>query len=108
MLKLQKDNGIISEMSDFSLRVRKSYSADSLLMKSILEEVSFRNMDLDVKKEGERMGLVLEGDFNKRRFREEGVPLAMPTSPPSVINMNSPRNGNTNTAVSSMSLVCFE
>ena len=48
MLKMQNDNALINKMNDVPLRVRKSYSADSLLMKSILEEVSFKNMELDM------------------------------------------------------------
>ena len=36
MIKLQNDNAIINKVNEVPLRVRKSYSADSLLMKSIL------------------------------------------------------------------------
>ena len=48
MLKMQNDTAIASKMTEVPLRVRKSYSAESLLLKSILEEVSFRTIDLEV------------------------------------------------------------
>lgn len=45
---MQNDTAIASKMTEVPLRVRKSYSAESLLLKSILEEVSFRTIDLEV------------------------------------------------------------
>lgn len=70
-------------------------------MKSILEEVSFRDMDLDFPRA--ELPLVLEGDFRRKRKIEEGAVLAVavPTSPPSV-NANYPSNG-----CSEASLACF-
>ena len=107
MLKLQKDNAIIGKVGQVPLRVRKSYSADSLLMKSILEEVSFRNVDLDVSKQREQMGLVLQNNFRKKSRNEEGISLNIPTSPPSVFvekeNPNSARSGQ-----SGRSLECYQ
>jgi hypothetical protein len=50
MLKMQNDAATVDKMDvciSHSLRIRRSYSADTLIMKSIIEEVSFRNMDLD-------------------------------------------------------------
>ena len=59
MLKMQNNHAIADKMNHVSLRVRKSYSADSLLLKSIIEEVSFRNIDLDSNKEKEEIGIIL-------------------------------------------------
>jgi hypothetical protein len=107
MLKLQKDNAIINEMNDIALRVRRSYSADSLIMKSILEEVSFRNMDLEqLGRTREDMGLVVEVDFSlkSKAYAEEGPHHSMPTSPPSMISkvLNNNSNG-----LSAASVVCY-
>ena len=64
-------------------------------MKSILEEVSFKNLDIDVNREKEKMGLVLEGTFIKKNKIEEMIHLAMPTSPPSVFveKIENPNSG---------------
>jgi len=43
MLKMQNDTAIVCKNSG-SYRVRKSYSADTLILKSILEEVVMKNV----------------------------------------------------------------
>jgi hypothetical protein len=47
MLKMQKDSAVVQKLGGMApLRVRKTYSSDSLLLKAIMEEVSFKNVDL--------------------------------------------------------------
>ena len=82
-------------------KVRKSYSADTLLMKSILEEVSFKNMDLDISKE--EIPFELDLDFRRKKRMVEKVPLAVPTSPPSVTFNNHIESAGKSQA----SLTCF-
>lgn len=48
MLKLQTDSSKVERLCQregkpCSVRVRKSYSADTLILKSILQEVAFKN-----------------------------------------------------------------
>lgn len=82
---MQKDNDRVVRLNGSPLtRVRKSYSAESLIMKSILQEVSFKNMDLDVSR-SEELTIVLEADFKRKKRIEDGAALAVPHSPPSVI-----------------------
>lgn len=88
MLKMQNDSAVVNRLgSPLSLRVRKSYSADSLIMKSILQEICFKNMDLDLPKFDD-LPIVLEGDFRRKKKMEEGVSITIPTSPPSVVPSN--------------------
>ena len=53
MIKLQVDSSQIekieSRMGRSGGRVRKCYSADTLILKSIIEEVTFKNLDIDAK-----------------------------------------------------------
>ena len=63
MLKMQIDTAIVNKIHEVSLRVRKSYSADTLILKSILEEVSFRTVDVDIGKNREDMGMILSGEY---------------------------------------------
>lgn len=82
---MQKDNDRVVKLNGLPLtRVRKSYSAESLIMKSILQEVSFKNMDLDVSR-SEEFTVVLEGDFKRKKRIEDGASLTVPHSPPSVV-----------------------
>ncbi len=81
-------------------RVRKSYSAESLLMKSILEEVASRNKDVDFSRDNHEEPII-ECDFRRKRG-EETIGLAFPTSPPSVLGLQQ------NSACSGLSLNCYE
>jgi hypothetical protein len=78
------------------VRVRKSYSADTLILKSILQEVAFRNFQLD-----SREALLLE----QSEGREEGMYPICPTSPPSGIIAAAV---NSQTGCSKGSLGCYE
>jgi hypothetical protein len=53
MLKLQADSSKIEKFYQqagrMPARVRKSYSADTLILKSILEDVNFKNFDVESK-----------------------------------------------------------
>ena len=82
MLKMQNDTAIVSKMIEVPLRVRKSYSAESLLLKSILEEASFRTIDLEVGRSREDLGMIL-GEYRGKGKHEELPHLDIPTSPPS-------------------------
>lgn len=51
MIKLQVDSSKVEQIQQklghTTSRVRKSYSADTLILRSILSEVTFKNFDLD-------------------------------------------------------------
>ena len=65
--------------------------------------MSFKNVELDITKERDRMGLVLENSFKKKGKNEEGMALNIPTSPPSVfVEKDNPNSGRS--AVSGRSL----
>ena len=66
MLKMQNDAAKVTKLNSSSaVKVRKSYSADTLLIKSIFEEVSFKNMDLDISKD--EFPFILDLDFKKKK-----------------------------------------
>jgi hypothetical protein len=76
------------------VRVRKSYSADTLILKSILQEVAFENFQLDSRV------LLEQGEGT-----EEGMYPICPTSPPSGIIAAA---ANSQTGCSKGSLGCYE
>ncbi len=69
MLKMQNDAAKVTKLNSSSaVKVKKSYSADTLLIKSIFEEVSFKNMDLDISKD--EFPFILDLDFKKKKRME--------------------------------------
>ena len=101
MVKMQRDCAWVARAEGMrGSRVRKSYSAESLLMKSILEEVTARSRDVDCP-QGQADEMIIECDFRRKRG-EESVGLAFPTSPPSVFAQQQ------NSACSGRSLNCYE
>ena len=60
MLKMQRDTEMAGSLGGICLKARRSYSADSLIMKAILQDVSFRNIDLSSNT------LILEGEEQLR------------------------------------------
>ena len=55
-----------------------------MILKSILEDVSFRNLDIELEPMREDLGLLINSNFRCKARPEEAVVQALPTSPPSV------------------------
>lgn len=110
MLKLQADSSKIErfyqQAGRMAARVRKSYSADTLILKSTLEDVTFKNFDVDSKARP-LPAMILDESMKREERREEGMHLICPTSPPSgiIAGTSAP---NSQTGLSKGSLGCYE
>jgi hypothetical protein len=109
LIKLQVDASKIErlgqKMGRSIARVRKSYSADTLILKSILEEVTFKNFDLDCNNSRQLPQILLEESMKREERREEGMQPICPTSPPSGMAVGT---SNSQTGNSKGSLACYE
>lgn len=108
MIKLQVDSSKIekieSRMGRNVGRVRKCYSADTLILKSIIEEVTFKNLEIDAKLSRQLPQILLEDSLKReeKERRDEGMYPICPTSPPSGLALN-----NSQTGCSKGSLACY-